>query len=591
MTAPALTPMSIEHLLGRVHHEWTSRKRIFDLPSARFWRPVDDVDLSIDFLGRRAASPVGPAAGPHSQMAQNIVLAWLGGARLFELKTVQVMDDLEISRPCIDMQTVGYNIEWSQELRVHESLAEYVKAWLILEVLRRWVPLADHLGPDPGPHVFDLSVGYDLDGIRGDKVRGFIDGMRDASSMIDALRRSIPAPFDRDVECGPVVSDTVTLSTFHGCPPDEIEAITRHLIDEHELDVIVKLNPTLLGHARVAHLLHDVLGYRHVELVPSAFDEDLRFDRAIDLIGELSAHAARQGRRFGVKLTNTLVVSNPGERLPENRMYLSGQPLHVLAMAVAKELAAAIPGRLMLPGHDGDIQVSFSAGISKENIVDAVATGVQPATICSDLLRPGGYGRIEPMLRSLADAVRASGSSDLSTWRAKRLAECRAEGHDDIVNAHFVAITTTDVGSYDCAGTSKLPRAVDHDLEMFGCVACNFCVTVCPNDAFFRIPTGGLEGLAGRQQYLVFSELCNECGNCMTFCPERGDPALIKPRLYIDSGRFESATGPRFLLGADGKITNAIGDGAARATAIVQQLLDSSEGLPLDAVSLGDVRA
>ena len=76
----------------------------------------------------------------------------------------------------------------------------------------------------------------------------------------------------------------------------------------------------------------------------------------------------------------------------------------------------------------------------------------------------------------------------------------------------------------------------------------------------------------------------------MTFCPERGDPALIKPRLYIDSGRFESATGPRFLLGADGKITNAIGDGAARATSIVQQLLDSSEGLPLDAATLGAVR-
>ena len=132
---PPLTPMSLPMLLARIEHEWTTRKRIFDLPTARFWKPDPDIDLSFEFLGRPAASPVGPAAGPHSQMAQNIVLSWLGGARLFELKTVQILDELEIARPCIDMQTIGYNIEWSQELLVHESLEEYVKAWMIIEML------------------------------------------------------------------------------------------------------------------------------------------------------------------------------------------------------------------------------------------------------------------------------------------------------------------------------------------------------------------------------------------------------------------------------------------------------------------------
>ena len=79
--APPLTPMSLPMLLERIEHEWTTRKRIFDLPTARFWKPSPDVDLSFEFLGRPAASPVGPAAGPHSQMAQNIVLSWLGGSR------------------------------------------------------------------------------------------------------------------------------------------------------------------------------------------------------------------------------------------------------------------------------------------------------------------------------------------------------------------------------------------------------------------------------------------------------------------------------------------------------------------------------
>jgi putative selenate reductase len=147
----------------------------------------------MSFLGRPAATPLGPAAGPHSQMAQNIVLAWLGGARMFELKTVQVLDELEIGRPCIDMQTIGYNIEWSQELKVHQSLEEYVKAWMAIEMLRRWDPISEHIG-EPGPHVFDMSVGYDLAGISTDKIAGFIDGLMDATTEIDRLRPMIPAP-------------------------------------------------------------------------------------------------------------------------------------------------------------------------------------------------------------------------------------------------------------------------------------------------------------------------------------------------------------------------------------------------------------
>ena len=84
----ALTPMSLKMLLERIDHEWSTRNKIFDLPNARIWKPDPAVDLGFEFLGRRCATPIGPAAGPHSQLAQNIVLAWLCGSRLFELKTV-----------------------------------------------------------------------------------------------------------------------------------------------------------------------------------------------------------------------------------------------------------------------------------------------------------------------------------------------------------------------------------------------------------------------------------------------------------------------------------------------------------------------
>ncbi|MEL6891894.1 MAG: 4Fe-4S dicluster domain-containing protein [Actinomycetota bacterium] len=585
---PPLTPLPLGTLLRRIHHEWTTRRRIFDLPSARIWQRgtgADAIDLSFEFLGRPCATPVGPAAGPHSQMAQNIVLAWLGGARLFELKTVQVLDDLDIARPCIDMQTIGYNIEWSQELSIADSLEEYVKAWIIIHLLQRWEPLRDHLGDDPGPFVFDMSVGYDLAGIQSEKVAGFIRSMSDATDEIRRLRAEIPDEFShlRDLDIPTTISDTITLSTFHGCPPDEIEAITKHLIADHDIHTIVKLNPTLLGLDGVSEIVHDTLGYEYIELQPAAFDEDLPFHRAITLIEELNDFAGGHGHRFGIKLTNTLVASNHKSWMPDDTMYVSGPPLHVLATAVLDRLATALPGRLAIPGHDGDVMVSFSAGVTKDNLADTIAMGVNPASICTDLLKPGGYGRLAPMLKALTAAVGDVGASDLAGLRAAALTGAQSAGHRDVAAAHLAHVTGTGVGEYHLSANTKLPRSVDHDLEMWGCVACNFCVTVCPNDAFFKVPTPDslADDVDGRQQYIVLAELCNECGNCMTFCPEEGDPAQVKPRLFLDRDRFDGAVGQRFLLDRSGGLAVEAAGGADDEIPRLLTVLGADEGLPL----------
>ncbi len=584
-TAP-LTPMGLDRLLGRVAHEFETRNRIFDLPTGRFWRPDPDIDLGFEFVGRRAASPIGPAAGPHSQLAQNIVLSWLGGSRLFELKTVQILDELEIARPCIDMQTVGYNIEWSQELTLGQSLTEYVKASMLLDILSRWDPVLEHVGGadgTPGPHVFDMSVGYDLAGISDPRVAEFIVGMRDATSEINRLRADVPTPFApfRDLDFRTSLSDTLTLSTFHGCPPEEIEQITKHLIDTHDLDVIVKLNPTLLGYENVRTIVNDELGYDNVDVKESAFAEDLQFDRGVELIGELNEYAKERGHRFGIKLTNTLVVNNTKRWMPEDTMYLSGPPLHVVASSLLERLAGALPGVLDIPGHDGDVMVSFSAGVSKQNLADTLAMGVNPATICSDLLKPGGYGRLAPMLKALTAEIADSGATDLAGWRATRQTQAESAGHRATVNQHVAAIRGEGIDPYTREGNSKLPRQVDTELQMFGCVACNFCITVCPNDAFFSIPS--LEGQDGRQQYLVWSELCNECGNCMTFCPEDGDPAMVKPRLFIDEAVFAGRSGQGFLVKADGSVVGRSDDDTMQAAETVARLLQSTNGNPLPA--------
>ena len=111
-----LVPVPFPVLVRRMLRELDEREAIFDLPARRFVLGQNGRNLSVRFHGRTAGTPFGPAAGPNTQLAQNIVLSWLAGGRIVELKTVQINDRLTIPRPCIDMQTVGYNVEWSQEL-------------------------------------------------------------------------------------------------------------------------------------------------------------------------------------------------------------------------------------------------------------------------------------------------------------------------------------------------------------------------------------------------------------------------------------------------------------------------------------------
>src|SRR5204863_6411857 len=174
--AAARTPMTdlvgapLGALLRRMLLEHEREGKVFDLPARKFWHGAPDLDTSVLFHGRRAAAPLGPAAGPQDQMAQNIVLSWLGGSRILELKTIQVNDRLVLPRPCIDATTVGYNVEWSQELRLEDSLREYVTGSMLLDVLKAENLLglpSDRLKQDT---ILDMSVGYDLAGIRSPQV-------------------------------------------------------------------------------------------------------------------------------------------------------------------------------------------------------------------------------------------------------------------------------------------------------------------------------------------------------------------------------------------------------------------------------------
>ncbi len=174
--AEKMSVISFKDLLNWIFSEYAKEDSIFGIPSSDFLSLKSDSSFNI--FDERLDFPIGPAAGPHTQLSQNIISSYLGGGRFFELKTVQVLDELKIDKPCIDAQDECYNIEWSQELKLEESLDEYIKAWMILHFLKEiFYP---NTNSDRG-FIFNMSVGYNLEGIKSERMQKFIDSLIDAS--------------------------------------------------------------------------------------------------------------------------------------------------------------------------------------------------------------------------------------------------------------------------------------------------------------------------------------------------------------------------------------------------------------------------
>jgi putative selenate reductase len=478
-----LSPIPLPLLLRRAFLEYRRERKIFDLPESRFFRGLPGLDLSVFFHGHRAATPLGPAAGPHGQLAQNIVLSWLGGSRIIELKTVQVLDELKISRPCIDIANVGYNVEWSQELKLEQSLREYVKAAMMLEILKASGLPGEGVPPDT---VFDMSVGYNLEGIRSPRVRDWLASMLNAQSVIEELRRELEGEWSRyrDLPFPTRISDTVSLSTFHGCPAGEIEGIVTFLLAEMGCHVCIKLNPTLLGKHHTNYLLHDVLGYREIELHPPAFDNDLQLSEALSLIPRLQGVARRHGRSLSLKFTNTLVVKNHKQVFGDELMYMSGAPLHVLAITLAQDFRARLPE---------PVPMSFSGGLDAHNMAAAVAMNFVPVTTCTDLLRPGGYGRLVRYLEHLGAEMNRLGVHCIGDFILNFRGQAKAAGGDvskaGLLNTPILVAEATADPRYRWAQNHGTPRKIGSKLWLYDCIDCEKCVPVCPNDANFAYPT------------------------------------------------------------------------------------------------------
>lgn len=391
-----MTPMSFEQLVDWVLQEKKKRGTVFGQHHA--YRA--DGTHNRTMFGRTLETPIGPAAGPHTQMTQNIVAAYYAGSRFFELKTVQIMDGEElaacINRPCIKADDEGYNCEWSTELTVPQAMEEYIKAWFLLKVIAREFGLGDMNG-----FQFNVSVGYDLAGIQSPKVDTFLNSMKHAedTEIFKHCKAYLLEHADwfehvttEDIEqIPPEICNSVTLSTLHGCPPQEIERIAMYLLTEKGFHTFVKCNPTLLGY-EFARKTMDEMGYDYIQFGDFHFKDDLQYEDAVPMLTRLMNTAKERNLEFGVKITNTFPVDVKQNELPSEEMYMSGKSLYPLSISLAAKLAKEFDGRL---------RISYSGGADYYNIERIVDAGIWPVTVATTLLKPGGYQRLTQMAKLL----------------------------------------------------------------------------------------------------------------------------------------------------------------------------------------------
>lgn len=463
--------ISIERLCSWILKEYDETEQIFGIHKNLFFTPKNTDRFTMKRYGQYLESPIGVAAGPHTQMAQNIISAWLCGSRYLELKTIQTLDELNVSKPCIDMQDEGYNCEWSQELKLDESYDEYLNAWIMLHILRHKFGWSNENGRG---FLFNMSVGYNLEGILKSNVQKFLDKMENSEvelkEKLAVVKKYYPDVDKIDIPSR--LSDNTTLSTMHGCPPDEIEKIAMYLVKERNYHTTIKLNPTLLGAKHLRHILNDKLGFE-TNIPDEAFEHDLKYPDGVKIIQNMLRASAEKKLDFALKLTNTLESVNHKDIFPSNEpmMYMSGRALH----PISTNLVAKLQNEF-----EGILDISFSGGADTFNLPKLIAAGVKPVTVSSDILKPGGYGRLSQYLEDLNEAIRNEGANNIDEYilnfsGVKNVKVKKAA----LINLRRYAGAVVDNKLYHKDNKMGESVKTDRVLETFDCVKAP-CVTTCP---------------------------------------------------------------------------------------------------------------
>jgi len=382
-------------LLGIVLSDLKEKGEIFDIPEKLFYKHWHYYSLYTEKYGQRIHNPIGLSAGSHTQLAQNIITGWLCGARFIDLKTVQPNAVNERAKPSIDIFNGAFNSELSQELSIENAFDQYLNAWIIIHIIDHELFNKTNKYKDIGT-VFNMGLAYTLADIRHEKMQWFIDKMINCSEekneKINRIKKIYPGI--NNINIPDQISQSFTITTCKGCSARELEYICKLLVIDKKLHPNVKLSPSLLGYKSVQAILNNE-NTHDVQVAEDDFEDTIQYGEAITLIENLLGIAGEMKKQLTVKISNSLTCKNTSSQIPgaDTRVYLSGKALHPIAVNLAAKIQTKFEGQLDL---------AFAGGANCFNISNLLQSGFSSIGVTTDLLKPGGYGRLNQYFTELS---------------------------------------------------------------------------------------------------------------------------------------------------------------------------------------------
>ncbi len=386
----SLRPLSFEKLMAMLLEEYSAYGTVFGVKD--FYKAGR---ARLPIFGMRIENPVGPGAGPATQMAQGIIVAYVSGARFIELKTV-FPESGEGEKPSVSTDGCTYFSERPSELSIGEAFNEYVKAWYAIKL----ISTAFELGVPEG-FVFNMSVGGSLEDLKSEKMNAFIEGLKSAEytkvwrecenwarAHMDELD-GVDNTYISDIS--PNVSASVTFVPKPGLSAGEIEDCARYLIEEKRLHTFVRLDPGLLGYYTIRGIL-DINGYPDIEISKEKIEAEAAYDDIKPALLRLQSAADALRLEFGVKVCDGLLTEDSEEKAVSGGR-LTGRALFPIAFSLAEKIAN---------DFGGGLRICFSGGADYYTATKLFNAGIWPITIVSDLIRPGGLKRLKQVAEDIS---------------------------------------------------------------------------------------------------------------------------------------------------------------------------------------------
>ena len=191
-------------------------------------------------------------------------------------------------------------------------------------------------------------------------------------------------------------------------------------------------------------------------------------------------------------------------------------------------------------GRRRPVETDETVEIDCDVVISAVGEKVDPAVFEAAGVQLDAKGL--PDLKTNVEGVYAAGDcfrgpatvvegiADATAFAAAVL----GEAHEAYIPAEAHATREEAIGR---KGVLCLSAKCEGDRCLSCNVVCQCCVDVCPNRANVAIALPD-----GRHQILHVDQMCNECGNCLVFCPYDSRPYKEKFTLFHDRAGFDEST-------------------------------------------------